>query len=48
MTASCLALLCNAVVDDGLLQLPDDADVTLVNHHVQLARDANFRWDECS
>lgn len=40
---ACLAQLCAAVVDDGLMQLPSSYDVTKPDHHAQLAREAGFR-----
>lgn len=43
LSASCLATLCMAIVDDGLLPLPSNYDITLPNWHMQLARDHAFR-----
>lgn len=42
-SAACLAQLCTAIVDDGLMQLPSSYDVSGGDNHVELARDAGFR-----
>jgi hypothetical protein len=42
-SAACLAQLCNAIVDDGLMQLPSSYDVSNPDQHAQLAREAGFR-----
>lgn len=41
--AACLAQLCTAIVDDGLMQLPSNYDVSNPDHHAQLAKEAGFR-----
>jgi len=43
LSADCLASLCAAIADDGLLQLPASYDVNQPNYHVELAREAGFR-----
>lgn len=42
-SAPCLAQLCMAIVDDGLMQLPSSYDVSNPDHHAQLAREMGFR-----
>lgn len=42
-SAACLAQLCSAIMDDGLMQLPSSYDVSKPDHHAQLARETGFR-----
>jgi hypothetical protein len=42
-SASRLAQLCTAIVDDGLMQLPSSYDASNPDHHAQLARETGFR-----
>lgn len=42
-SASCLAQLCTAIANDGLLPLPDSYDVSKPDHHAQLAKETGFR-----
>jgi hypothetical protein len=43
LSATCLAALCTAINEDGLLQLPDGYDESRPAHHQQLARNDDFR-----
>jgi hypothetical protein len=42
-SAACLAQLCIAIANDGLLPLPDSYDVSKPDHHAQLAKETGFR-----
>jgi hypothetical protein len=43
LSATCLAALCSAINEDGLLQLPDGYDEARPAQHQQLARNDDFR-----